>query len=536
MVAKLANQLGKSRSSVYRYVEFARKFRSAEGLLRAERSDKGQMRQSKKTLGIIDERLATLRNVTERRTMEFVLEMINGDLRAVGEKEVSRAFIYRYARNKMTRREQLLSEGRREQVRNEYDPKVGHLPDIDYPLAVVQIDHTPCQICFVDSMTRQPIGDAWLTLVIDCYSRMVLGFYLSFVAPSALTVGLALARAMLPKEEFLQRTGIKGKWPCWGVPDVILVDNATDLNGHMMHRARRRYRFDIRNRPVGMPKFGGHVESAFKTFMNESKAVPGTKFSNPVERAEYDSEGNAGMTIDEFERYFTEFLVNDYHLDEHSGDGMKFRAPLQRWNDGVFEGDVFPPRGLPDMPADPDQLRISLMPVKTRTIRNGHIELFGENYYSGALVLISDKVDLSKPLKDRTFEVRYDPRDISRVWVLDPASDDYVQLNFADIGKPSVSLWEHDARKRALGRPADAFKDDRYQSKQRRLNMIEESKKDTLKARREAERGRRNQKDLILAPKPRVQPKTPAAPATPLSPERIAAMRRKVRPPNVDDD
>lgn len=53
------------------------------------------------------------------------------------------------------------------------------------------------------------------------------------------------------------------------------------------------------------------------------------------------------------------------------------------------------------------------------------------------------------------FIIRRDPRDISRVWVLDPPSNQYIELPYRSISNPSVTLWEHRkavARLRELGR------------------------------------------------------------------------------------
>jgi putative transposase len=57
---------------------------------------------------------------------------------------------------------------------------------------------------------------------------------------------MALAYSFLPKEQFLKDVGVSGEWPCWGFPDIVHVENAAELNGRMMHGARRRYLFDIR--------------------------------------------------------------------------------------------------------------------------------------------------------------------------------------------------------------------------------------------------------------------------------------------------
>ena len=55
----------------------------------------------------------------------------------------------------------------------------------------------------------------------DVFSRMVLGFYISFDPPGALSTGLCISHAILPKEKWLARFGITTPWPCWGLPKTI---------------------------------------------------------------------------------------------------------------------------------------------------------------------------------------------------------------------------------------------------------------------------------------------------------------------------
>ncbi len=55
-------------------------------------------------------------------------------------------------------------------------------------LAYVQIDHTPLDIEIVDDEFREAIGKPHLTLAIDVFSRMIVGYYLSLEAPSTTSV------------------------------------------------------------------------------------------------------------------------------------------------------------------------------------------------------------------------------------------------------------------------------------------------------------------------------------------------------------
>lgn len=530
LIAALCKQFGYNRATAYRRLKIVKIHGTADSLLRAVRSDFGNFHLAEEVIEEIKGHLQKYRFVPAPKTLPAILELVNGKCRKEGWSEISITTLRKFEQEK-SYKEKLEAQGRKKKATDSYRPKAGHLPYNDYPLAIIQVDHTPIQICLVDEEDREPIGDPWLTLVIDTYSRMILGFYLTFDAPSTLSTGMALAHAFLPKEEYLRSQDVTGEWPCWGFPDVILVDNAAELNGMMMHGARRRYRFTLRDRPVDAPNFGGHVESAFRTFMYEFKSVPGTKFSNPVERDQYDSEGRSIFTIVEFEHFFTEFLVNHYHLKEHSGEGMNGLVPLLKWKKGTFEGDVMPPTGLPDRPSDPMALRISLMPFKRRTVRNARIEILDEEYHSGALTLIGDKVDLSKPLQDRKFEVRYDPRNISKVWLYHELNDSYIEVPFADLRKGPISLWERDALKRRRGKPADQFKDQRYESQIRREEMKATAAKKTKQQRLENEKARQRAQNALVQPKTaNMKPANSSPNKQKIDPERLQAMRNKVRP------
>lgn len=69
----------------------------------------------------------------------------------------------------------------------------------DYPLQVVQMDHTLADIIIVDEHFRKPLGRPTLTLQIDIATRVIPGFYISLESPSATSVGMAIRHAVLPK-------------------------------------------------------------------------------------------------------------------------------------------------------------------------------------------------------------------------------------------------------------------------------------------------------------------------------------------------
>jgi putative transposase len=497
---RLATEWGYSRQTAYRKVAIVEAQNDADALERSVREDKGKLRLSKGQWDLVKSTLDQLRFVPQFETIPQILVTLNKRLADAGHPKVSERTLYLAEKRLLTARERLLKQGRKDEVRNLFGSHAGSLPDANFPLSIVQIDHTTVQIKFVDSEHRMLVGDATLTLVIDCFSRMVLGYYLSFEKPSTLSAGMALANAFLPKERTLRRLGVKGSWPCWGYPVVVIVDNAAEFNGHMIMTARSVYKFDIRDRPVNGPQFGGTIERAFRTFMATRKTVKGTMYSNPQERAGRESESIAEMTLDEFDQYFCEYLINDYHLDEHDGDGMKRRAPIQRWNDGIFRGDIMAPTGLPARPADEDQVRISFLPIERKAVSNLVVQMHNLKYYSKRLGELSLRQDPSRPLESRLHEVRWDPRNIAYIWVRDPQSGEYIEAKVQNVPWTSRSIWEHEAERASWGRPAAAFEDERAESKERQREIKRISGKKTKEAqsvRKQAERSRRNQKGAI---------------------------------------
>jgi hypothetical protein len=63
---------------------------------------------------------------------------------------------------------------------------------------------------------------------------MVVGFCISLDPPGAFSTGLCIAHAVLPKEAWLEHRGVLGKWPCWGFPSRIHLDNAKQFHGEML--------------------------------------------------------------------------------------------------------------------------------------------------------------------------------------------------------------------------------------------------------------------------------------------------------------
>jgi putative transposase len=117
-----------------------------------------------------------------------------------------------------------------------YGPIHGAFPDADWPLAVVQIDHTLVDLLLVDDMHRRPVGRPWITGPSMSSAVWSLGFT-RFDPPGAIAVGLCLAHAILPKDTWLTQHDIATPWPVWGVMQTVHADNAKEFRGTMLQKA-----------------------------------------------------------------------------------------------------------------------------------------------------------------------------------------------------------------------------------------------------------------------------------------------------------
>lgn len=365
-------------------------------------------------------------------------------------------------------------------------PITGGFPIPPQPYAAVQIDHTKLDIELVDDIHRQPIGRPWLTLAIDVFSRMVAGFYVSIDPPGALSTGLALVHAMLPKQIWLAKHGITTPWPAAGRIQMIHLDNAREFHGLMLDRACDNYGIAITWRPVRQPWYGAHIERLLGTFAREIHNLPGSTFANPAERGEYDSERRAAMTLSEFERWFAILVTQAYQQTRHSELAM---TPLQKYESGE------PPETM--VHVDERRLRLDFMPYVERTVQPYGISIEHIAYYSDVLRRWINAPDPQQPGHKRKFTVRQDPRDISAVYFYDPEAGQYFRIPYRDTTHPAVSVWEFRAiRQRLIERGRKSLNEQLVFEAYAQMREITATAKRTTKAARREEQRRRNHVQL----------------------------------------
>jgi len=308
------------------------------------------------------------------------------------------------------------------------------------PLDFVQMDHAIVDVIVVDPDTREEVGRPWITLAIDVATRCILGFYLTFDAPSQTSVALALEQCCLPKDAWLRELGIKEPWLPFGLMKQIGWDNAKCFRNTNLIEACRAENIDPRFRRVRTPIHGAHIERVIGTYMGRIHLIKGTTFSNTKEREDYKSGEKAIMTLQEL-IVWTVHEIGRYHNTRHST--LK-RTPLELWNeawtwDGAFH--------LPPIPANRRNFRLSLLPRIERTVTREGLNRFGLKYWDEGLIsLIGAKTK---------FWVAHDPRNISRLYLL-VKKDDWIEVPWRDRSRAPIALWEWGRAKRDLRKKHNA--------------------------------------------------------------------------------
>jgi putative transposase len=348
-------------------------------------------------------------------------------------------------------------------------------PEVTMPLEQVQIDHTVIDLIVVDERDRQPIGRPYLTLAIDVFTRCVLGMVVTLEAPSAVSVGLCLAHAACDKRPWLEGLNVEMDWPMSGKPRLLYLDNAAEFKSEALRRGCEQHGIRLDYRPPGQPHYGGIVERIIGTAMQMiHDELPGTTFSNPGQRGEYDSEKMATLTLRELERWLA--LVGTYHGSVHNG---LLQPPAARWAEAVERV------GVPAVVTRPTAFLVDFLPVIRRTLTRTGFVIDHIHYYADAL-----KPWIARRERLPAFLIRRDPRDISRIWVLEPEGQHYLEIHYRTLSHPAVTLWEQRqalAKLRQLGRE-QVDESALFRMIGQMREIVTTAQKATRKARRDADR------------------------------------------------
>jgi putative transposase len=464
-VKAAADKIGISVAQTYKLISAGRA-QSVAKVLEARKPGfpKGESRLHPRVDTLIEEHIRKDYLTREQPSIQVLYEIIWKECREQGlpvpSKKAVSSRVHRVSPKKQTRARRGFKEVRERHVMANAGLRASA------PLDIVEIDHHKADVLIVGDAGRQLIGRAYLTVVLDVFSRCIVGFSLSLKANAANSLAAALVQAFSPKEPWCKRHKIKMDWPVFGIPKRIHVDLGADFISEAFRDGCEKYGIQLTYRERGKPHQSGLVERMFGTLSKRIKRLPGTTFSNPMERGSYNSEKRAALTLEELRTYLAH-EIDLYHHREHKS---LHTTPLYKWKQGIEQNG---PPVFPD--EDFEAIIIDFFPFKWRKIRREGIEIFGEKYFHKSLT----------DYLEQELSIKYDPEDIGTIFVELPGPEScYLPIERPDLKHLSIS--DNKARRMERRRPPSELDD---AIKQRAISAREQVIRSSKVATRQERRG-----------------------------------------------
>lgn len=227
----------------------------------------------------------------------------------------------------------------------------------DYANDRFQMDHTQLDIWLRKKVDGEWVAvRAWLTAVLDVYSRSVAGFFLSTSHPDAMSISLAVHDAVMPKD-------VEG-WPNRGLPDTVQHDQGADFMSEAVISWFMSLGVFVDPAPPNYPEADGKIERFFQTLdRGLLRRLPGHK--EAVGRSEGAAEKRVSelLTRNQLKERITRWVAQVYHQTVHSTTDEK---PAERWERTVH---------LREPENDEVYRTLLLRQDKTRVVQNDGITL-----------------------------------------------------------------------------------------------------------------------------------------------------------------
>ena len=264
----------------------------------------------------------------------------------------------------------------------------------DYPFQVVYVDHTKIDLELICSKTGIGLGRAYLTLLVDGYSRRIAAFTLTFDPPSARTCQM-LIRECVRRHNRL--------------PSCVVVDGGGEFHSTYFETLMARYGCSIRKRPPAQSRAGTLVERCFgvlntQFFYNLAGNTQVMKNVRTVTKS-VNPKRHAVWPLERLDALLNEFCYSLYDERLHSTLGM---SPRECWERGM---EVAGDRLTRIVPYD-DEFVMLTMPTTPRGVAKVQREGAKINYLYYSCQELRDTRVLGKKVP-----VRFDPFNLAEAYV-----------------------------------------------------------------------------------------------------------------------
>lgn len=286
-----------------------------------------------------------------------------------------------------------------------------------------QIDATVADVFLVSRYNRNwIIGRPVVYLVVDVFSRMVVGVYVGLEGPSWLGAMMALANAAADKVSFCREYGItinEEDWDCRYLPDAIIGDRG-EMESRMVEVLIANLNVRIENTTPYRGDLKGIVERHFRTIHQKVKPfMPGYVIPDSKKRWGKDYRLDAKLDIYQF----TEIIIhcalhhnNGQYLESYDRDVTLVSEdvpamPVELWKWGIQNrsGRL---RSFPE-----DIMKLNLMPTDSARIAEDGIR-FKKMRYSCEKAIRENWFERARiTQRSEKLEISYEPRSTNYIYI-----------------------------------------------------------------------------------------------------------------------
>jgi hypothetical protein len=290
------------------------------------------------------------------------------------------------------------------------------------PGSLFQIDATIADVYLVSSLNRCCIvGRPTLYLVVDVFSRMIVGFVVTLEPPSWLGAMLALENATADKVEFCKTFDIKiieAEWPSHNLPEAILADRG-EFEGYNANNLVDSLGVDIDNTPPYRADMKGIVEQTFNQLNNEAiHWLPGSVKKLP-ERGERDYRLDGVITLYEFRQLIILAILdhnNEKRLSKYPMNRFMIQDELEPYPVNLWQWGVENRMG--SLPWKSSEIiRLNLLPSAEASVTRDGCIYFKKLHYICELAVREQWFIKARNKGGWKITVAYDPRLVDYIYI-----------------------------------------------------------------------------------------------------------------------
>ncbi|AHG65262.1 integrase catalytic domain-containing protein [Advenella mimigardefordensis] len=219
----------------------------------------------------------------------------------------------------------------------------------EYPLQVVEIDHTELSIYVIDSRIGIVLGRPIITIIIDSCTGYILSLVISFEGTTVARVVRAIKFALTPKNKIVAELGLKNEWITPGLWQTMLTDNASEFHAADANAIALQMGFDVERSPVRKPWFKPGVERSMLSVVNALPRYGRSELIQGVHKP-IDPKKTASIAFDDLHAALIKWAVDIYPFKisdrtqdcafDRMKEGLK-KVPAPVFNDDLRALDIF---------------------------------------------------------------------------------------------------------------------------------------------------------------------------------------------------